>query len=99
VDIVGKGRGLALLWGEEVVVEIQNYSCRRINGKVVEPSSNLQWKFTEFYGHPDVNRRFEAWELLCHLARLSPEPWLCLGDFNEVATNSEKLGGGAKSDA
>jgi hypothetical protein len=99
MDSVGKGGGLALLWGEEVVVEIQNYRCRHINGKVVEPSSNLQWKFTGFYGHLDVNRRFEAWELLCHLARLSPEPWLCLGDFNKVATNFEKLGGGAKFDA
>jgi hypothetical protein len=32
VDCVGKSGGLALLWGDEIVVEIQNYSLRHING-------------------------------------------------------------------
>ena len=36
VDCVGKGGGLALLWGEEAMVNIQNYSCRHINGTVVD---------------------------------------------------------------
>ena len=31
VDSVGKSRGLALLWGEDVVIDIQNYSHRHIN--------------------------------------------------------------------
>ena len=37
------------------------------------------------------------WELLRYLAGLSPDPWLCLGDFNEVMTMLKKCGGGAKS--
>jgi exonuclease III len=73
VDSVGKSGGLALLWGEEIMVDIQNYSGRHINGMLVEPNSNLQWKFTGFYGHPNVNKRSEAWELLHYLASLSPD--------------------------
>jgi hypothetical protein len=34
VDCVGKSGGLALLWGDETKVEIQNYSQRHINGIV-----------------------------------------------------------------
>jgi hypothetical protein len=64
---------------------------------VVDPNSNMHWKFTGFYGHLNVNKRFEAWELLRFLTNLSSEPWLCLGDFNEVITSSEKWEGGAKS--
>ena len=50
----------------------------------------MPWKFTGFYEHPDVNKRPEAWNLLQYLARLTPEPWICIGDFNEVITQSEK---------
>jgi hypothetical protein len=97
VDSVGKSDDLALLWGEEIIVDIQNFSRRHINGVLVEPNSNLRWKFTGFYSHPEVNKRFESWELLRYLANLNPGPWLCLGDFNEVVMAFEKWGGRAKS--
>jgi hypothetical protein len=45
VDSVGKSGGLALLWGEDVVVDIQNYSHRHINGIVKMPDTSLGWKF------------------------------------------------------
>jgi hypothetical protein len=60
VDCIGKGGGLALLWSGEVMVNIQNYSGQHINGMVVDPNSNMNWKFMGFYGHPDVNKSFEA---------------------------------------
>jgi hypothetical protein len=31
VDCVGRSGGLALLWREDLELEIQNYSCRHIN--------------------------------------------------------------------
>ena len=37
VDGVGKSGGLALLWGEGIKVEIQNYSRRHINAKIFVP--------------------------------------------------------------
>jgi hypothetical protein len=42
VDSVGKSDDLALLWGEEIIVDIQNFSRRHINGVLVEPNSNLR---------------------------------------------------------
>jgi hypothetical protein len=39
----------------------------------------------------------EAWSLLKFLANLQPEPWVVMGDFNEVLVASKKWGGSAKS--
>jgi endonuclease/exonuclease/phosphatase family metal-dependent hydrolase len=48
------------------------------------------WKLIGFYRHPNPTNRHEEWNLLKHLQELSPTPWLCLGDFNEITKNSEK---------
>jgi hypothetical protein len=57
---------------------------------------NIDWKFTSFYGHPDATKRYESWNLLKTLERLTPHPWVCIGDFNEVVVDSEKLGGNTR---
>jgi hypothetical protein len=90
VDYVSKSGGLMLLWKNSISVVIQNYSRRHINAVVQDSLLDPAWKFTGFYGHPDVARRGELWALLRYLARLHPDHWLCLGDFNEIITASEK---------
>jgi len=90
VDCKGRSGGLILLWNTTITVEIQNYSRRHINAVIPSGIDDNPWKFTGFYGHPKVSRRGEAWSLLRHLAHLSPEPWLCVGDFNEITTSAEK---------
>jgi ribonuclease HI len=92
VDCVGRSGGLGLLWSEEVVVDIQNYSHRHINS-IVHGCDNVEWKFTGFYGQPEAPRRHEAWALLKHLALFEPRPWMCMGDFNEIVNGTEKWGG------
>jgi hypothetical protein len=93
VDCVGKSGGLALLWNEDMGLEIQNYSCRHIHAIVKNPAGGQAWKFTAFYGHPNASKRGEAWNLLKHLKNFQPQPWMCAGDFNEILTASEKVGG------
>ena len=96
VDCVGKSGGLGLFWGEGVKVEVQNFSHRNINAIICHSTTNELWKFTGFYGHPNTQKRHEAWELLKHLARLDPLPCMCIGDFNEVANGTEKVGGNVR---
>ena len=93
VDSIGKSGGLALLWKEEVGLEIQNYRRRHIQAIVKNPVGDRLWKFTGFYGHPDASKRGEAWNLLKHLKDYSPHPWMCAGDFNEILEGSKKFGG------
>jgi hypothetical protein len=93
VDCVGRSGGLALFWKEDFQVTIQNYSLRHINRVIFSEVFDCSWKFTGFYGHPEVHKRKESWNLLRHLAKLSPLSWLCMGDFNEIIDDAEKWGG------
>jgi hypothetical protein len=90
VDCKGKSGGLMLLWNSNYSVEIQNYSRRHINDVVHSHSDDPSWKLTGFYGHPEAAKRGESWSLLRQLSTLSPSPWICMGDFNEITTAAEK---------
>lgn len=93
VETIGKGGGLALLWKDNKEVEVLNFSLRHISAKITLLGSDFQWKMTGFYEHPNRLYRDASWQLLTYLASVDSLPWLCLGDFNEVVTNSEKRGG------
>ena len=51
---------------------------------------------TGFYGKPETARRTEAWDQLSYLNSQSNTPWLCVGDFNEIIRQDEKVGGGIR---
>ena len=93
VDSLGKSGGLALLWGEEVEVEIINFNQCHINGVMKTSTYEAPWKFTKFYEHPDLTKRDEAWNLFKFLSKLTPNLWFCIGDFNETMSPSKKWGG------
>jgi exonuclease III len=98
VDPVGRSGGLCLLWKEKDEVEIQNYTRRHINAIIKHSDNTSPWRFTGFYGHPNPAKRHESWTLLRHLKHFGPEPWLCVGDFNEVVEQDEKYGGLRKNE-
>jgi exonuclease III len=52
VDCFGRSGEMTLLWGENINVEIQNFSQHHINGMIEDRFSGVPWKFTGFYGHP-----------------------------------------------
>ena len=55
----GRSGGLALLWGNEIIVEIQSYLGRYIDAIVTE-DSGFKWRITGFYGNPEVHGRKES---------------------------------------
>jgi len=90
VDCVGRSGGLTLLWKSDTLVQIQNYSRRHINAVINSGSVGKEWKFTRFYGHLEVIHRPASWALLHHLSGIVPKLWLCVVNFNEILSNSEK---------
>jgi hypothetical protein len=92
VDSIGKSRGMTLFWGEDINVTIQNFSQHHINSLVKILEDGTLWKFSGFYGHPDVAKRGEAWALLQHFAHFAPTPWVCIGYFNKILESSKKMG-------
>ena len=63
------------------------YSCQ------IPFSTSNQLHLTGFYGEPNTARRHEAWSKLRNLNSQPEKPWLCIGEFNEIVRQDEKLGG------
>ena len=83
------GGGLALLWKEEVTLDVINFTNNHILAKVVE-NDGFMWHLIGFYGWPEANEKWKLWALLSHLRTLVKGPWCCIGDFNAILHTSEK---------
>lgn len=97
VEPEGIGGGLALLWKEEVQVKILSSSSRWIDTHIV-------WKdktffLTGVYGDPISSERSKVWEQLIRIREGRNDPWILLGDFNEILCNEEKRGGVIRSES
>ena len=84
VNCVGRAGGLALLWMNEVNLEIASYSLSHIDAKVNSESEGDRWRFSGFYGHFETQKRPASWNLLRLLHYQIALPWLCVGAFNEI---------------
>ncbi|KAK3188546.1 hypothetical protein Dsin_028107 [Dipteronia sinensis] len=96
VDSVGNSGGLCLFWSNAVEVDLLSYSSGHIDVRVRQCSKPI-WRFSGFYGNPVPTQRKHYWTLLRRLAGMCNLPWLCIGDFNEILYESEKVGGLKKS--
>ncbi|KAK3211754.1 hypothetical protein Dsin_016460 [Dipteronia sinensis] len=92
VNSVGRSGGLCLFWSTNVIVDLLSFSPAHIDVSI-RHDNILKWRFTGFYGHPDTALRSHSWTLLRRLSKMSNLAWLCLGDFNEIQFDSEKVGG------
>ena len=83
------GEGLALLWKEEVNLDVINFTNNNILARVVE-TDGFVWHITGFYGWPEANEKRKLWELLAYLRTLVEGPWCCIGGFNAILHALEK---------
>ena len=90
VPRVGLGGGLALLWRDNVDIDVQTSSPHHIDALINQ--NGVVWRFTGFYGHPETSRRGESWELMRRLHALLSLPWFLIGDFNEILHCDEYWG-------
>jgi hypothetical protein len=79
-----------------VELAISTNSRNHIDAWVAEKSTGKGFRLTGFYGNPKTHKHKESWVLLKHLSSLSSEPWVCMGDFNEILDNSERWGRGSR---
>ena len=96
VDRNNRGGGLAMYWRNSIDVNVESFSKNHIDA-IVNKGKEEAWRFTGFYGEPVTHRRFESWDMLRQLNNRFHLPWLCAGDFNEIVSNNEKLGGSNRS--
>ena len=91
VPCLGWRGGLAMLWKEEVDLNIQTYNQNHIDTLILT-KQNMSWRITGFYGKPEEHLRHETWDLLKHLSTGTSTPWLCIGDYNGILSTEEKNG-------
>ena len=82
-----------MLWKKEFNLDIMGYAGNYIDAIVMESILGLKWRITGFYKHPETHKRKESWDQLRALNKKFHLPWMCFGDFNEVLSMIEKMGG------
>ncbi|KAL5823208.1 hypothetical protein ACOSQ4_021108 [Xanthoceras sorbifolium] len=92
VECVGRSGGLVLFWSNQLDINLLSFSLFHIDVSVSVARAS-PWRFTGFYGSPEVSQRHNAWLLLKRLCGMSSLPWICGGDFNEILMDCEKDGG------
>ncbi|KAK2646330.1 hypothetical protein Ddye_021525 [Dipteronia dyeriana] len=89
VDCVGKGRGLCLLWTDNMKVDLLSYTRFHIEVRIISYGA-VVWRLMGFYMEPDAPQRHHSWDLLRRLHGMANLPWLCCGDFNEILNTNDK---------
>ena len=74
VPSVCRSGGLALLWKDSLLVEVQTFSPKHIDAIIMEDEGKNKWHFIGFYGHPETTKREESWSLLMNLSTRSELP-------------------------
>lgn len=93
----GRSGGLALLWSSDMNLEIKSCSNYHIDAIITELKNGFTWRYIGFYRHPDSHLREESWKLISFPNSQYCLPWFCCGDFNEIFSMNEKVGGAQQS--
>ncbi|WZZ51263.1 hypothetical protein YC2023_051370 [Brassica napus] len=97
VEPVGLSGGLAVMWKRCYKVIVLQEDKRIIDLQV--EMGSLVFYLTCVYGDPVKERRQAVWERLSDIGVRRDAPWMLVGDFNELLSNEEKLGGAVRSDS
>jgi hypothetical protein len=84
--------GLAIFWWRGINLHVRGISRLYVDADVTE-EDGFQWWLTGFYGEPSTEKKYLSWKALRILNAAQRQPWLCLGDFNEILLACEKEGG------
>ncbi|KAK6147594.1 hypothetical protein DH2020_018506 [Rehmannia glutinosa] len=90
VPPVGRSGGLALLWRQNVDVSLRGFNNHFIDAHV--SFATMKFRFTGVYGQPNISQRRAFWNSFKNLFPRTNEPWICMGDFNEVLRQNEFVG-------
>jgi hypothetical protein len=69
---------------ENIQVDLLESDERYIDVPIREDPLSDPWRATFVYGEPRVEDRHRMWEILQRIKTRSDDPWIVIGDFNEV---------------
>lgn len=93
VNLIGLSGGLAMMWSDDIALEVVNFSNFHIHTSMKELDCGVGCFLTGFYSQPDTACRGDSWQLLAKITTDINRKWCILGDFNEITSQDKKLGG------
>lgn len=93
---LGRSGGLALMWSSNVSVSKVYQDERMID--VFIKYNGVGFYFSGVYGLPVQSLRHVFWERLERIGAVRDCAWMLAGDFNEIVSNSEKIGGARREE-
>ncbi|KAK9749853.1 hypothetical protein RND81_02G155300 [Saponaria officinalis] len=96
-DSRGRSAGVAILWKEEIRVEIISSTAHHLDVKVMGLFGEHKWRLKGFCGWADSEQNHLSWQLLRDIQEFSSLPWLVAGDFNQILFGEEKKRGVPRS--
>jgi len=92
VDPAGTAGGLAIFWDDQVNIYIDSSSANAINAQCQIKATQQRMQLTFIHAPNEFKERVLLWEAIYRESLQYQQPWLCLGDFNEILYNWEKVG-------
>jgi hypothetical protein len=93
VALTGSSGGLVLAWLAAIDLECFISNKNNITACFYSDPSVSLWILSCIYSPPSIKDKFKFWDSLTFVGEDFVSPWLCIGDFNFVLDQSEKLGG------
>lgn len=93
VEAVGLARSLCLIWHSELKVTILDYSMHHIQARIEHEVFPQTWQLICAYGPPYLSKKANFWMEMTYLVENMTDPWIMIGDLNEVMHLHEKRGG------
>ncbi|KAK4269716.1 hypothetical protein QN277_022838 [Acacia crassicarpa] len=93
VNLIGRSGGLALWWSDAITVNILFSSANVIHTSVISDVLSTPSYISFIYGPTDDADRMLCWQEVRRISNAIRKPWLCLGDFNDILSQTEKWGG------
>jgi hypothetical protein len=86
--------GLAMLWSNDVKLDIIAYNERVIDCYIDCSNNNEGWRASGIYGFSNHQHKHQTCDIINELYHtVNHANWLLFGDFNIVLNHAEKLGG------
>lgn len=93
MDPEGQAGGMCIWWSHDVDIQVVGYTRNWIDGIVKNKRGNSQCRCTWMYGVPYLRDKMSFWGDLENFSWNDGNPWLVVGDLNEVIWQAEKEGG------
>ncbi|XP_062007812.1 uncharacterized protein LOC133724910 [Rosa rugosa] len=92
VDPVNTAGGLSLWWKEDFLVKVNDYSKYFIDTEITLPDSGSLIRVTWMYGPPYHGEKENFWNRWYNKRRPDGNPWMVIGDLNEMLFLHEREG-------